>query len=181
MNLSTRVFLSYLLLFCAACLGGQTGTPTSDQGPDGVACDDPPDAPTALGVRDVDLWDAFEGEYVVSAWGQSIRSGEPLPFNPQMFTFHITRDESLPRPSTCDRVEVLVRMSWRGSAGGAGEAVASLVGTPTQGRLTLLRPENEDHPVHGTGVLVIEAGTVTSLQLSMSDVVWFLPLPEENP
>lgn len=172
-----------LLVLSASCIGGQTGTPTSDEGRDvDLQCDEPADAATALGVRGVDLWEAFEGEYMVNVFGQ-LRNGDPLPYPEETFKIHVTRDESLHRPAPCNRVEVLVRVSWRGNSGLAGEAVASLSlqGSPTRASIILLEPEDGRPPAHGTGSLVIQAGTVTNLNLAMWDTVWFLPPPEEDP
>ena len=107
-KLASGWWIVCLPLWAAACIGGQSGTPTSGR-PIDAGCDDGPEASTALGVRGQDLWDAFCGEYTIEvrhshfSGGQTIR--EP---NTQLTVRVEPLNTVLEATKVCDDVVVAV-------------------------------------------------------------------------
>jgi hypothetical protein len=179
-----RSSLCLFSLAMAACTGGQTGVPASgwmDAGT--VDCAEAADAATALGVRGVDLWDAFEGEYVVNASGSIVRERQLVPLPARTYTFTIARtDERIPGAAPCDIVEVAVRVRWRSSDGASsGDVVGRMQGTSAQGFVDLLTPDAYDPRNEAFGGLSIVDGEVTFMRLQLDDgSSWFLPPPRKE-
>jgi hypothetical protein len=170
-----------LVVLLAACDDDQGGTePVADLDASvTIACTTGPDAATALGVRGVELWEAFEGTYTLPA----NRLAGKNKFQDATFTLTVARSaEKAPGLDDCARVAVPVLISLQGMNPALNESIVGVLrGSLLSADIAFATPEylqSQEPRVYGS--LAFNRGQLPQLKLRTDDdATWIAPpLPE---
>ncbi|HEX5657884.1 MAG TPA: hypothetical protein VFX59_11850 [Polyangiales bacterium] len=177
---------SWILLGAlAACEDGQTGSPTSDMRPADldasvtITCTTGPDASTALGVRGVELWDAFEGTYTLPANRPTRKNS----LEAASFTVTVARSqEKVPGLDDCTRVAVPVQVTVQSANPPLNESVIGVLrGSLYSADVAFATPEylsGTESRVYGS--LIFNRGHALQLRMRTDeDATWVAPPLQE--
>jgi hypothetical protein len=171
-----------LLAALAACDDSQGGDDFSSDLDASVTitCTTGPDAATALGVRGVELWDAFEGTYTLPA-NRPGRNG----FDNASFTVSVARSsEKTPGLDDCSRVAVPVVVSVQSANPALNESIVGVLrGSLFSADIAFATPEymqGQEPRVYGS--MVFLRGQAPQLKLRTDrGPTWTAPPLQEAP